>query len=176
MMFSIVRSLCFSATILWYCLHSSFPCSGLLKAALEKTTWLSWFTSSPYAWQSWAVSDASKAKSWPSLLRGKRQLRLLYPWLYISSRSLRHATRWRCKAQLCRKFSFWVSRNKHTGFLSKKALLMERASVTVGELRIRLGSSRIRCVAWAEPEKNRVWRNNPEKSFQVNNLFNISNS
>lgn len=93
MMFPTVRSFCFSATLPWYSLQWSFSCSASVKAALEKTTSLSWITVSPYAWQSWAVSDVSKDKSWASVLRGKRQLRLLYPWLYISNRSLRHATR-----------------------------------------------------------------------------------
>lgn len=150
-MLSMVRSLCFSATMLWYRLQCRSPCVGSANPALEKTTWFSWFTSSPYAWQSWAAGDVSKDKSWASVSRGKRQLRLLYPWLYISSKSLRQAARWRCKAQLCIKFNLRANRSKRTGFLSRKALLMDRASVTVGELRSRSGSSMMCCEARAEP-------------------------
>ena len=156
-MFSTVRFLCFSDTMLWYSLQCSLPCSGSVKAALEKTTCLSWLTSTLYAWQSRAVRDVSKDKSWASLSRGKRQLRLLYPWLYSSSRSLRHATRWRCSAQVCRKFSLRANRSKRTEFLSRKAWLIERASEMEGVPRSRSGSSITCCVARAEPAEQ-AWR------------------
>ncbi len=170
-----VRPLCFSSTMLWYSLQCSFSCSGSVKEALEKkTTWLSWLTSSPYVWQSPAVSTVFKDKSWASPSRGKRLLRLLYPWLYISSRSLRHATRWRCKAQLCRKFSLWANRSKRTGFRSRKALLREIASLIVAELRSRSGSSTMCCVARDEPgdtrKKRRAWCF--KNTFLLTNLFN----
>lgn len=168
-MFPKVRSLCFSDTMLWNSLQCIFPCSGSVKAALEKTTRLSWLTSTPYAWQSRAVSDVSKDKSRASRSREKRQLRLLYPWLYINSRSLRHATRWRCRAQLCRKFNLFAKRSKRTGFRSRKALLIERASVMAGELRIRSGSSMMCCAARADPggdqgKEEHVWE---QKEVQI---------
>lgn len=145
------RSLCFSTTVLWYSLHCVFPCSGSVKADLENTTWLSLVTSTPWLRQSWAVSDLSRNKSRARLSREKQQLRLLYPWLYTSSRSLRQVTRWRWSAQYCRKFNLWASRSKRTGFLSRKARLMERASLMVGPLRRRSGSSMMCWAARLEP-------------------------
>lgn len=153
MMLWTVRSFCFSDTMLWYSLQCSLPLSASVKAALENTTWLCFLTSTPYVSQSWAVSDVSKDKSWASLSRGKLQLRLLYPWLYISSRSLRHAARWRCSAQACRKFSPRANRRRRTWFLSRKAWFIDSASVTEGVLRSRLGSWMTCCVARAEPAK-----------------------
>lgn len=156
----IVRSFCFSATMLWYGLQWNLP-SAWVKAALVKTTWLCWLTSTPYVWQSWAASDGSKARSWASRSRGKRQLRLLYPWLYTSSRSRRHAARCRCSAQACRKLSLRANRSKRTGFLSRKHWLMASASATEGALRSRLGSWMMCCVAWDEPEEPKtiyLWR------------------
>lgn len=147
--------------MLWYSLQCSVPCPGSVKAALENTTWLSLLTSTPHDRHSWAVSDASKNKSLASLSRGKRQLRLLYPWLYTSSRSWRHVIRWRCSAQVCRKFSFWANRSKRTGFLSRKAWLMKRASLMFGVLRSRNGSCMVCCIVWAEPVRE-------NKAYKIN--------
>lgn len=151
-----VRPLCFSDTMLWYSLQSSSPCSGSVKALLENNTWLCWFTSMPYTWQSSAVRDGSKDKSWASLSRGKRQLRLWYPWLYISNKCLRHVTRWRCSAQVCKKSSFCTSRSKCTWFPSRNAWLIARASLREGVWRRRSGSSKTSWVAELEPTE-KAW-------------------
>lgn len=159
-MLRIVRSFCFSDTMLWYSLQWNLP-SASVKAALVKTTWWCWLTSMPYAWQSWAVSGGSKDRSWASRSRGKRQLRLLNPWLYISSRSRRHAARCRCSAQACRKLSLRANRSKRTGFLSRKLRLMASARVTGGALRSGWGSWTTCCAAWDEPAEQKLiylWR------------------
>ncbi|TNN43532.1 hypothetical protein EYF80_046286 [Liparis tanakae] len=49
------------------------------------------------------------------------------------------------------KFNLRANRSTRTGFRSRKARLMERASETAGELRSRSGSSMMCCAARAEP-------------------------